>query len=848
MKVYPPSAEDKLGFEVLRRRLDDLALSRLGQDRLGQMRPSSNPEWVEAELARVGELQEALRFDDPVPLDSVLDVREVVRRITPEEAYAPPEDLLALRLVLATTRRLKSYFAQREGKYPHLAERVRRITALQALEDRIAEVVDADGRMRDDASPELFRLRRLIVQRQSQLRETLMRALREAAAQGYAIEEQPTIRSGRMVIPVRAEAKRKVQGFVHDVSASGQTVYIEPAASLDLNNEVRELESEERREVERVLKAVAARLREHTGEMQGNLRVLAEFDLLQAKAHLANQLDAQVPQLNDDGVIDIRDGRSPLLVLHFASQQKEGEAPREVVPLDLTLGDDFQTLVITGPNAGGKTVAMKTVGLFALMTAYGLPIPADALSQMSLFDKLIVDIGDEQSIEEDLSTFTSHVSNLKHMLAQADVRTLVLIDEAGTGTDPAEGGALAQAVLERLTDVGARTIVTTHHGTLKAFAHNRAGLANGSMQFDQATLTPAYRFQKDIPGSSFAFEIAGRIGLDASILTRARELVGEQKTALEELIADFETRNQDLADRLAESEEMLKRAEHERQQYRGRAEKLRKEREAIRQQALEEAERIVSGANARVERTIREIKEAQAEREMTHQAREELERYQRNLQKKAQNAARRTRREQTDRSVTPKPSPTSGSTNEQERRRNGSARRDRSEMATPQRSPSLQRGEDRLSGPLRAGDQVVLDGGTTSAEVLEIEGDEAVIALGSMRLRTDLERLTKVGGPRRQQVTVRQPARRAGDLAAVKAQRRIDVRGQRVDEVVPVVERFVDDAVAANLDRVEILHGKGTGALRQAIRERLADLPGIADFDDAPWDEGGPGVTYVTLR
>ena len=832
MKVYPPSAEDKLGFGVLRRRLDDFALSGLGQDRLGQMRPSSNLDWVQTELARVGELQEALRFDDPVPLDSVLDVREVIRRITPEEAYAPPEDLLALRLVLATTRRLKSYFAQREGKYPSLAERVRRITALKALEDRIGEVVDADGRIRDNASPELFRLRRLIVQRQGQLRETLLRALREAAAQGHATEEQPTIRSGRMVIPVRAEAKRKVQGFVHDVSASGQTVYIEPAASLDLNNEVRELETEERREVERILKAVAARLREHTGEMQGNLRVLAEFDLLQAKARLANQLDAHVPQLGDDGVIDIRDGRNPLLLLHFADQQKEGEAPREVVPLDLTLGDGFQTLVITGPNAGGKTVAMKTVGLFALMTAYGLPIPADARSQMSLFDRLIVDIGDEQSIEEDLSTFTSHVSNLKHMLAQADVRTLVLIDEAGTGTDPAEGGALAQAVLERLTDVGARTIVTTHHGTLKAFAHNQEGIANGSMQFDQATLTPAYRFQKDIPGSSFAFEIAGRIGLDASILDRARELVGEQKTALEELIVDFETRNQSLADRLAESEEMVRLAENERQQYQGRAEKLRKERDAIRQQALEEAERIVQGANARVERTIREIKEAQAEREMTQQAREELTRYQQNLQKKAQNAARRIRREQAGRPAAPKPSRTSERAGKQKRRRNGKAQQDQRETT---------------SGPLREGDQVVLDGGSTSAEVLEIEGDEAVIALGSMRLRTDLERLTKVGGPRRQQVTVRQPAGKASDLAAVKAQRRIDVRGQRVGEMLPVVERFVDDAVVANLDRVEILHGKGTGALRQAIRERLADLPGVADFEDAPWDEGGPGVTYVAL-
>lgn len=842
MKVYPPPAEDKLGFEVLRRRLDGYTLSRLGQDRLGRMRPSARLEWVRAELERVGELQEAFRFDDPVPLEHVLDVREVVRRIAPEEAYAPSEDLLALRLVLATTRRLRSYFVQREEKYPRLAERARRITALKPLEDRIAEVVDDDGRVRDDASPELLRLRRLIVQRQGQLRETLLRALREAASQGYATEEQPTIRSGRMVIPVRAEAKRKVQGFVHDVSASGQTVYIEPTSVLDLNNEVRELESEERREVERVLRAVAARLREHTGEMEDNLRVLAELDLLQAKARLANELDAHVPQLDDDGALDVREGRSPLLLLHFADQrERSGEAPREVVPLDLTLGDGFHTLVITGPNAGGKTVAMKTVGLFALMTAYGLPIPADARSQMSVFDRLIVDIGDEQSIEEDLSTFTSHVGNLKHMLARADRRSLILIDEAGTGTDPAEGGALAQAVLERLTDVGARTIVTTHHGTLKAFAHDRVGVANGSMLFDQETLAPTYRFQKDIPGSSYAFEIASRIGLDESILDRARALVGEQKTALEELIVDFETRNQDLAERLAEAEEMLQLARHERAQYQGRAEKLHKEREAIRQQALEEAERIVQGANAQVERTIREIKEAQAEKALTQHAREELARYGEHLQKKSRNAERRAKREQNRR--------TAPSTPSQANRSQTSGRTaGRTAGRTSRRADRRNGSSARTAGPLQAGDQVVLDGGQSAAEVLEIEGDEAVIALGSMRLRAGLERLTKVSGPRRQQVTVRQPAKQAGELAAVKAQRRVDVRGQRVEEALPVVERFVDDAVAANLDRVEILHGKGTGALRQAIRERLADLPAVADFDDAPWDEGGPGVTYITLK
>ncbi|GIV62044.1 MAG: hypothetical protein KatS3mg044_0910 [Rhodothermaceae bacterium] len=500
MQVYPDTVEAKLGFDVLRARLGAYVRSTLGERRLAAMQPSSEPAWVRDELGRVAELQQALRFDDPVPLDHVLDLGEVLRRAALEGAALDPEDLLALRQVLTTVRRLKGYFDRRTGKYPHLARVAAALVPLPGLEERLAAVVDDEGRLRDDASPELRRIRRELARRREQLRASVLKALRDAVAQGYATEEQPTIRHGRMVIPVRAEAKRKVQGFVHDTSATGQTVYIEPAATLDLNNEVRELESEERREIERILRAAADAVRTHLDALHAGQRVLATFDLLQAKARLANELDAVVPALNDDGVIDIRGGRNPVLQLHFARQRAEGGPAREVVPLDLRLGDDFRTLIITGPNAGGKSVAMKTVGLLALMLACGLPLPLDPASRFGLFGRLIVDIGDEQSIEEDLSTFTSHVANLKYMLRHADDRTLILIDEAGTGTDPAEGGALAQAVLERLTEIGARTIATTHHGTLKAFAHATEGVENGSMAFDRATLSPTYRFQLGVPG------------------------------------------------------------------------------------------------------------------------------------------------------------------------------------------------------------------------------------------------------------------------------------------------------------------------------------------------------------
>ena len=848
MEVFPSSVESKLGFDVLRERLRGLTMSEMGRDRLAGMRLSRDRGWIQAELERVSELQQAFRFDDPLPMHQIADVRSVVRRAAPEGAMVTPEEIADLRTSLITARRLHDYFKVRREKYSRLHETASQIVPLKALEDRIDNVVDADGRIRDDASPELRRLRRLIVQRQAALRETLQKALRQAMSGGHATEDQPTIRNGRMVIPVRAEAKRKIEGFVQDTSASGQTVYIEPTACLELNNEVRELEGEERREVERILREVTAEIRAHLDAIRADLRVLATFDLLQAKARLSNEIDAVVPKINEDGRVQIMSGRNPVLLLHVrAVRDREpersaassgepppvgaqtaggGSPPREVVPLDLSIGGDFRTLIITGPNAGGKTVAMKTVGVFALMTAYGLPLPVDERSEFSVFDELLVDLGDEQSIEEDLSTFSSHISNLKRMLRKAGDRTLVLIDEAGTGTDPAEGGSLAQAVLEKLTRLGARTIATTHHGTLKVFAHETGGVENGSMEFDQATLSPTYRFQPGVPGSSYAFEIASRIGLDADILERARGLVGEQKTALEELITTFESRTQELEDKISRADEELRQATHEREQYRQRSEKLRREQEAIRRQALEEAERIVSSANARIELTIREIKESEADREATRRAREELEAFRAKIgDRKAKPAAGESIAEE---SIAGDP------ISEETRRESRTMRQPR-------------RGDRADSRPIAVGDQVVLDDGATAAEVLEIENDEAVISFDSMRIRADVSRLRKVGGKRKQQVRVGSITKSGGDMSSLHAQSRVDLRGKRVDEAIDSVTRLIDEALASNLDHVEILHGKGTGALRQAIHEYLSQRKEVASFDDAPWNQGGAGVTYVKL-
>jgi len=817
METYPDSLEEKLGFDVVRDRLSARVQSPMGQERLDAMQPARTMDFLRAELKRVEELQGAFQYGDSVPLSPMYDLRDALRRAAPEDAYVDPEDLKAIRETHITLRRLKKHFRSRKEDYPRLTDAVGRITPLPDLEEHVASIIDEDASIRDDASPELRRLRRQIRRKEEELRKTLDKALRRAVREGHATGEQATIRGGRMVIPVRASAKGKVEGFVHDRSASGQTVYIEPAACLELNNEVRELKSAEQAEIERILRDATDHVRTETDAIEDNLKVLAQFDLLRAKARFANRLDAVVPKLNEEGRIELYEGRNPVLQLHFesldADAKTEGRStgeddipPREVVPLDLELGADFRTLVITGPNAGGKTVAMKTVGLFSLMLAYGLPLPAAPHSSFPLFDQIVADIGDEQSIEDDLSTFSSHVSNLRHTLETAGDNTLVLIDEAGTGTDPDEGAALAQAVLERFTDAGARTIATTHHGTLKVYAHETEGVENGSMEFDQATLRPTYRYQEGVPGSSYAFEIAQRMGLADDLLARARELAGKQKTAMEDLISTFEKRTQELEDELYDARKAREKAEAEQQRYEEKVQKLEKQRDEFRQQALEEAERIVEEANARIENTIREIKEAQAESEATKEAREQLEEYKDDL---------REQREEAEPDAE-EAAPESGD-------------------GAPQTAPS---------GPIEEGDRVVVDDGSTAVEVQEIEDGEARLMMGSMHMRVALDRLTKVGE------SSAEPEEETGggtEMTALEASPSIDVRGERVDEARQRVQHFLDDAVAAGLDTVEILHGKGTGALRTALHEMLAERPDITDYRKAPIEEGGAGVTKVDL-
>ena len=724
MKMDQSHAESALGFDAVRAFLQGHLLSALGEDALSRMTMADTLEEVRTRLGRVAELRRILQLRQGVPMDDFIDIRDPLTRLIPDGAYVSGGELWEIARACRAMRRLRDWFTGVE--YPLLRCVVARITTLRPLERHIEAMVDAGGEVRTGASAELARIRSALRHTREMLHTRLRDVLRLARRRGYAADLQPTVRGGRMVVPIRVEAKRKVEGFIHGSSATGQTVYIEPAACLALNNEVRLLEAQERREIERILLVVAARIREHMDVLRVNLDCLGFFDLLQALARLAIRLHAVTPKLSRSGAVDIREGHNPALLLHFG-------VPEAVVPFDMQLGERVRTLVISGPNAGGKTVIMKALGLLSVMVAYGIPVPVHPDSTLCLFDRLMVEIGDNQSIAQNLSTFSARMKGLGAMIDSAEPGTLILVDEIGTGTDPAEGAALAQAALEKLTQLGASTVVTTHHGTLKAFAHNAPGIENGSMEFDRNSLEPTFRFRQGLPGPSYAFRVAERLAFDPEVLEQARMVLGSAPLALESLLDAVQQERKVLAAKLQALDGRLARSQVQRHP---RSAELGKVRKKPPQQAT--------------------------------------------------------------------------------KKRPGTAR------------------EYRVPEFLEVGVRVVLDGGSSEGEVVAVEGAQVTVAFGSVRAKVDAMRLHPA--PRR---PVAQPRTHSSPLDVRTV---ADVRGYRVRDALRVVEKLIDNAVRANIGAVRIVHGKGTGALREAIHAQLARFAAVKEFSSP---EVNPGITYV---
>lgn len=782
------AAAAKLEFQKILQRIEFYASSELGKTAAQSITPFIDLTSVSAEHERVTELKRLLESDSAFPIDGIKDVREIVHHAAVENSVLSPADLLAVGSTLQSSRAIRQFIEKRRESYPAINRLCSGLFVDKILEYNISQAIDENGAVKDSASKELRMIRSNISSMYSALRKQLDRIIREVAAQGLAQDEIVTTRDGRLVIPVKTEQKNRVPGFVHSSSGSGLTVFIEPAETLPMNNEIRELHFREQREIEKILRALTAMIRERHQELQLNCQLLEQIDLTYAKARYSIDIKGNTPLLKEAGSIKILKGRHPILLMRH---------PREsVMPLDLEIGGRFSTILISGPNAGGKSVTLKTVGILLLMVQSGIHIPASPDSEFPVIHRLYADIGDDQSIENDLSTFSSHIVRMGNLLKYVDDRSLVLIDEIGGATDPNEGGALAAAFMLQLHAAGALTIATTHQSSLKAFVHENQGMENGAMEFDHVSLLPTYHFRLGVPGSSYAFEIARRLGLSEELLQQAALYVGDQKSRMEKLVLELETRSQI-------SEQKLEAIESERLKYKEltsiletKIKSLNSEIKEIRSKAVADAQAIVSDANKAIESAVREIKERQAEKSSIKEAKVAV----------GLLSAEIARVEQA-----------------QEIPEETSAGRDPIQFAR--------------------GSMVRLKSGSEVGEVYG-EGDQdgdILVAFNSIRMRVkrdDIEVITKK--------SAKEQVRSEGLLK--EAKRELDLRGMYGDEAVEAVDKFMDDAMLSGLPRVDIIHGKGMGVLRTRVTQFLSDDSRVVSHRLGEWNEGGSGVTIVEMK
>lgn len=843
--IYPQNLEQKIGFDQIRQLLKDKCLSTLGEERVTDMVFSDRFQEVEEWLNQVSEFVRILQEEDGFPAQYFFDVRPSLKRIRVEGMYLDEQELFDLRRSLETIRDIVRFLLSKEDEeeegvspYPCLQRLAGDITVFPQLITKVNGILSPYGKIKDNASPELARIRRELASTMGSISRSLNSILRNAQSEGVVDKDvTPTMRDGRLVIPVAPALKRKIRGIVHDESASGKTVFIEPAEVVEANNRIRELESDERREIIRILMEFSAELRPLIPDVLLSYEFLAEIDFIRAKALLAEQTVAVKPALEKEPVLDWTRAVHPLLQLSLAKHGKK------VVPLDIELNKQQRILLISGPNAGGKSVCLKTVGLLQYMLQCGLLIPLHECSHAGLFSSIFIDIGDEQSIEDDLSTYSSHLTNMKNMMKHCSGQSLILIDEFGGGTEPQIGGAIAEAVLKRFNEKGTFGVITTHYQNLKHFAEDHEGVVNGAMLYDRHLMQALFQLQIGNPGSSFAVEIARKIGLPEEVIADASEIVGSEyinaDKYLQDIVRDkryWENKRQNIRQREKQMEDTIAR-------YQKEMEELQRARKEILQKAKAEAEGLMQEANARIENTIRSIKEAQAEKEKTKLARQELTDFREEMEE-------RTRMEEADK-IARKMEKLKEKQNRKKEKKDRAAAG--GGLSAEELAAREARKEAERLAAIVPGVHVKIKGQTSVGEVLEINGKNAVVAFGSIKTTVKTDRLERTQAqPRQADVSTKSTfiSTQTQDSMYEKKlhfKQDIDVRGMRGDEALQAVTYFIDDAILVGVSRVRILHGTGTGILRTLIRQYLNTVPGVRHFADEHIQFGGAGITVVDL-
>lgn len=820
--VYPTNFEQKTGFDKIRRLVSERCLSPLGEERVADMQFCTQFEDVCRRLEETDEFVRILHGDREFPGNFFFDVRYSLKRIRPEGTWLDERELFDLKRSLQTINDIVNFLKpDEEGEipFPALTALAGNVFVFPQVIRQIDAIIDKFGKVKDSASPTLSQIRREITITMSGISRSLQSILRAAQTEGVVDKDvTPTMRDGRLMIPVAPAFKRKIKGIVHDESASGKTVFIEPEVVVEANNRIRELEGEERREIVKILTEFTNVIRPLTPEMLLAYEFLADIDFIQAKAQFAEQIKAIKPIVEDKQQVDWAGAVHPLLYL---SLQKQGKS---VVPLDIELTKEKRILIISGPNAGGKSVCLKTVGLLQYMLQCGLLIPLHERSRMGIFERLFIDIGDEQSIENDLSTYSSHLTHMKYFVKNCDEQTLLLIDEFGSGTEPQIGGAIAEALLDRFNRNGSFGVITTHYQNLKHFAEDTPGIVNGAMLYDRHLMQPLFKLSIGNPGSSFAVEIARKIGLPEEVIAEASTKVGTDYINMDKYLQDivrdkryWESKRQNIRQREKKLEEIVGRYEQD-------LTDVNKQRKEIIREAKAEAQRILQEANARIENTVREIKEAQAEKEQTKLARKALEDFKTSVQE----------------------------TEEEDNRiaRKMARLKERSQRKQQKQKTAVQPIFDRNT--IEVGDSVRLKGQTSAGTVIELQGKQAVVAFGMLKSTVKVEQLEKVSkGQIKKEIQKSTfiSTQTADEMHEKKLhfKQEIDVRGMRGDEALQAVTYFIDDAIQVGANQVRILHGTGTGILRQLTREYLASVPGVRRFHDEHVQFGGAGITVVEL-
>jgi DNA mismatch repair protein MutS2 len=785
--LYPQNSIDKLGFTEIKELIKAHCLSEMGQQMVDKVQVMSNYEQIQKFLNQANEFKNILENDAALPIHHFFDIKSLANKARIEGVFLTEDEFFQVQASLGTVFAVIAYFNEREGQYPNLEALFEHLPIEKAIIKNIEQVIDAKGKIKPNASRELSDLTSAIAKAEQEARRKIDQVFKSAAGSGWTADGSLTVRDGRLCIPLLAENKRKVKGFIHDESASGQTVYMEPEEVFTLNNRIRDLEFERRREIVKILTNLTNELRPYVPLLLSYHSLLTKLDFVRAKALFAIDIEAEMPQIINEATLKLVNARHPLLFLSFKREHKA------VVPLNVQIDERNRIIVVSGPNAGGKSVCMKTVGLLQMMVQAGLLIPAAEASVIGIFKQLFVDIGDDQSIESDLSTYSAHLSKMKTFVEQANGKSLILIDEFGTGTDPQFGGPIAEAVLESLNHKKVKGMVTTHYSNLKIFAGNTEGIENASMLFNNVEMKPLYMLEVGKPGSSYAFEIAQKIGLPHEVLNLAKNKVSAGQKSVDSLLVNLEREKKEILDTRIKLEKQQKQvdillAENEKlKSY------LEENKKVLIREAKDQAKSIILNANKLVENTIAEIKSSNADKEITRNLRE-------NLNKEVQ----------------------------------------KNTIQPEVVKPTIAEDE------IKPGDWVKLIDSDTSGQVIEIIKDNVVIAIGNLRTVAKKKRVVKVSKSAVPKEIRKNVSSYTGDMSSFSPE--IDVRGMRTEDALGAIERLFDRALMMGFNNLKILHGKGDGILRKMIRQYLKKYDQIDRLEDEHADRGGDGITYVYFK